>query len=84
MRARRQQRAHIAQPASVLASSVPEIPPLIARRFSGQIDLDDLAEAIRMLLGGDGPSRGGLRQLAKRLAFTHRRVSHVVEATEVP
>jgi len=54
----------------------------VARIFNpGELDLDDLAEAIRSLLGTASPAQIGpcSRPRPELLSFPHR-VTHVVEA----
>ena len=56
----------------------------IARLFTpSDLDLDDLAEAIRLLLGDDGARRSGApNHTDGNLLSSSVRGSHVVEATE--
>jgi len=78
------QRRHATQNRPRHAESVPtpRITVPVARIFNpGELDLDDLAEAIRSLLGTASPAQIGpcSRPRPELLSFPHR-VTHVVEA----
>jgi hypothetical protein len=80
MRDRRQPRTIPELRSDVQAIPESDYPPPMARIFSpSDLDLDDLAEAIRSLLGPTSPPRVGPPSSPKRdlLSFP-RRVSHVV------
>ena len=86
MRDRRQPRANQWHPrdAQALPRAVSSAP--VARLFTpADLDLDALAEALRLLLGPDHTPRKDRpnRPDSDLLSFP-RRVTHVVEATETP
>jgi hypothetical protein len=71
-------------PPLLAAPGAETIQPHIQRSFRpDEIDVDDLAEAIRVLLGRNGSPRTDSRNLSDPdLLFLAPRVSHVVEANK--
>lgn len=65
---------------------VPDAAPAVAQLFSpSELDLDDLAEAIRSLLGPSSPPQiGPPSGPDSDLLPVPPRVTHVVEATKAP
>jgi len=70
----------------VLPIADPDRPAPVARLFApSELDLDDLAEAIRSLLGPAIPPQiGPSSRPQPELLSLPRRGSHVVEANETP
>jgi len=89
MRDRRQPRSNSNQPRDLPGPPAPgcgTVQPHVVRLFTpDEIDLDDLAEAIRELLGPDStPQIGTTSQSDLHLLSFPHRGTHEVEAEEAP
>lgn len=86
MRARRQPPSAQKGQGDIQSFREPKLPALVTRIFNpAELDLDDLAEAIRSLIGSSSVpqinSSGGTE--SSLLSFP-RRATHVLEANETP